>query len=55
MVMANRPSLGRFTSKGSRVRAHFTDATNRGIVNFVMRDVDVITKHSAVRYWEVES
>lgn len=49
------PHMGTFNREGSKVRSYFTDATNQGVVNFVMWDIDIITKHVAVRYWEVES
>ena len=54
-TLISTPHMGTFTRKGSKVRSYFTDATNQGVVNFVMWDIDVITKHTAVRYWEVES
>ena len=32
-----------------------TDATSTGVVNFVVWDVDLITKQVELKYWEVES
>lgn len=54
-TLISTPHMGSFTREGSKVRSYFTDATNQGVVNFVMWDIDIITKHVAVRYWEVES
>lgn len=54
-TLISTPHMGTFTREGSKVRSYFTDATNQGVVNFVMWDIDIITKHVAVRYWEVES
>lgn len=54
-TLISTPHMGTFTRKGSKVRSYFTDATNQGVVNFVIWDIDVITKQTAVRYWEVES
>jgi len=47
--------MGTFTRHGSKACSYFTDATNQGIVNFVIWDIDIITKTVAVRYWEVKS
>ena len=54
-TLISTPHMGTFTREGSKVRSYFTDATNQGVVNFVMWDIDIITKHVAVRYWEVKS
>lgn len=54
-TLISTPHMGTFTREGSKVRSYFTDATNQGVVNFVMWDIDINTKHVAVRYWEVES
>ena len=54
-TLISTPHMGTFTREGSHVRSYFTDATNQGIVNLVMWDIDVISKHVAVKYWEVGS
>jgi len=47
--------MGTFTRDGSSVTSYFSDATNQGVVNFVIWDIDILTKAVAVRYWEVKS
>ena len=40
------PHHGTFTREGSKIQIYFTDATNTGVVNFVIWDADVLTKDS---------
>jgi hypothetical protein len=54
-TLISTPHMGTFIRDGSKAKSYFTDATNQGVVNFVMWDIDIITKHVAVRYWEVKS
>ncbi len=53
--MVVTPLRGTFTRSGSTIQIYFTDATNTGVVNFVVWDADVLTKKVAVKYWEVKS
>ena len=53
MVMT--PHYGTFTRSGSSIQIYFTDATNTGVVNFVVWEVDVLTKEVNLKYWEVNS
>ena len=53
MVMT--PHNGTFTRSGTSIQIYFTDATRTGVVNFVVWDVDLITKQVELKYWEVES
>ena len=53
--LVSTPHMGTFTRVGSKVNSYFTDATNHGVVNFVIWDIDILTKAVAVKYWEVKS
>ncbi len=53
--MVVTPHYGTFTRSGSSVRIYFTDATNTGVVNFVVWELDVLTKEVNLKYWEVNS
>ena len=53
--MVVTPHQGTFTRSGSSIQIYFTDATNTGVVNFVVWDADVLTKEVTVKYWEVMS
>ena len=53
--MVVTPHHGTFTRSGSSIQIYFTDATNTGVVNFVVWDADVLTKEVTVKYWEVKS
>ena len=53
--MVITPHSGTFTRNGSSLQIFFTDATNTGVVNFVIWDVDVLSKKVGLRYWEVQS
>ena len=54
-TLISTPHMGTFTRDGSKVCSYFTDATNQGVVNFVMWDIDILAKTVAVRYWEVKT
>ena len=51
--LVSTPHMGTFTRDGSKVSSYFTDATNHGVVNFVIWDDDILSKAGSVRYWEV--
>ena len=53
--MVITPHSGTFTRSGSSIQIFFTDATNTGVVNFVIWDVDVLSKKVGLKYWEVKS
>jgi hypothetical protein len=53
--MVITPHHGTFTRSGSTIQIYFTDATNTGVVNFVVWDADVLTKKVDLKYWEVKS
>ena len=53
--MVVTPHYGTFTRSGSSIQIYFTDATNTGVVNFVVWQVDVLTKEVNLKYWEVKS
>ena len=54
-TLISTPHMGTFTRDGSKVCSYFSDATNQGVVNFVMWDIDILAKTAAVRYWEVKA
>jgi hypothetical protein len=53
--MVVTPHHGTFTRNGSSLQIYFTDATNTGVVNFVVWNADVLTKKVSLKYWEVKS
>ena len=53
--MVVTPHYGTFTRSGTSIQIYFTDATNTGVVNFVVWNADVITKQVSLKYWEVKS
>ena len=53
MVMT--PHNGTFTRSGTSIQIYFTAATSTGVVNFVVWDVDLLTKQVGLKYWEVKS
>lgn len=53
--MVTTPHHGTFTRSGSAIQIYFTDATNTGVVNFVVWDADILTKKVALSYREVKS
>lgn len=48
------PLRGTFKRKESNIRLFFTDAVNNGAVNFVIWDIDILSKSVAVKYWEID-
>ena len=48
------PHRGTFTREGSSLRIYFSDAVNNGAVNFVIWDVDILSKKVHVKYWELK-
>ena len=54
-TLISTPHMGTFTRAGSQVHSYFTDATNQGIVNFVVWDIDILAKTVAVKYWQVKT
>lgn len=53
--MVVTPHHGTFTRSGSSIQIYFTDATNNGVVNFVVWDADVLSKKVSLKYWEIKS
>ena len=53
--MVITPHHGTFTRSGPTIQIYFTDATNTGVVNFVVWDADILTKKVSLQYWEVKS
>ncbi len=49
------PHQGTFTRQGSSLRVYFTDAVDNGAVNFVMWDVNILSKEVDVKYWEINA
>ena len=47
------PHQGTFTRQGPSLQIYFTDAVDNGAVNFVMWDVNILSKDVDVKYWEV--
>jgi hypothetical protein len=47
--------MGTFTREQSKVREYFTDAVNNGAINFVIWDIDLLSKHVDVSYWEIKA
>ena len=50
----NTPHQGTFTSQGSSIQIYFTDAVDNGAVNFVIWDVNILSKDVVVKYWEIK-
>ncbi len=47
------PHMGTFRRDGNKVTAFFTDAVNTGEMNFVVWDIDILTKKVGVKYFTV--
>ncbi len=54
-TLISTPHRGTFVRSESTLRTFFTDAVNTGAVNFVIWDIDILTKHVKVSYWEIVS
>ena len=52
-TLITTPHRGTFLRSESSLRTFFTDAVNTGAVNFVIWDIDILTKHVKVSYWEI--
>ncbi len=48
------PHMGTFKRSNSKIKVFFTDAVNNGVVNFVIWDIDIISKAVDVKYWEID-
>ena len=47
--------MGTFRREQSNVYVYFADACNNGAVNFVMLNVDILTKEVDLKFWEIRS
>ncbi|MBT7561598.1 hypothetical protein PQY67_04745 [Pseudomonadales bacterium] len=47
------PHQGTYKRNGSSLQIYFTDAVDNGAVNFVMWDVNILSKDVDVKYWEI--
>ena len=47
------PHQGTYKRNGSSFQIYFTDAVDNGAVNFVMWDVNILSKDVDVKYWEI--
>ena len=54
-TLITTPHRGTFVRDSSTLRTYFTDAVNTGAVNFVIWDIDILSKHVKVSYWEIKS
>ncbi|MDG2250890.1 MAG: hypothetical protein P8N11_08640 [Gammaproteobacteria bacterium] len=54
-TLISTPHMGTFTREQSKVREYFTDAVNNGAINFVIWDIDLLSKHVDVSYWEIKA
>ena len=52
-TLITTPHRGTFKREKSKIKLFFTDAINNGAVNFVRWDIDLLSKHVSVKYWEV--
>lgn len=52
-TLITTPHRGTFKREKSKIKLFFTDAVNNGAVNFVMWDIDLLSKNVNVKYWEV--
>ena len=48
------PNRGTFKRNKSNIRLFFTDAVNNGAVNFVIWNIDILSKSVEVKYWEID-
>ena len=47
------PHMGTFKRNNSKIKVFFTDAVNNGVVNFIIWDIDILSKAVDVKYWEI--
>jgi hypothetical protein len=52
-TLISTPHMGTFTRAQAKLRVYFTDACNNGAVNYVLWDIDILTKEVDVCFWEV--
>ena len=45
--------MGTFRREQSNVHVYFADACNNGAVNFVILNIDILTKDVDLKFWEV--
>lgn len=54
-TLISTPLMATFRRDQSNVHVYFADACNNGAVNFVMLNVDILTKEVDLKFWEVRS
>ena len=54
-TLITTPHRGTFKRNKSAIKLFFTDAVDNGAVNFVVWDIDILSKNVNVSYWEIES
>ena len=54
-TLITAPLRGTFKRDKSNIKLFFTDAVNNGAVNFVIWDIDLLSKNVQVSYWEIIS
>ena len=54
MVLLLPVLTGTFKRNNSKIKVFFTDAVNNGVVNFVIWDIDILSKAVDVKYWEID-
>ncbi|MAV33093.1 MAG: hypothetical protein CL926_09340 [Deltaproteobacteria bacterium] len=54
-TLISTPHMGTFRREQSNVYVYFADACNNGAVNFVMLNVDILTKEVDLKFWEIRS
>tara|TARA_B110000238_G_scaffold32099_1_gene32697 strand:+ start:270 stop:641 length:372 start_codon:yes stop_codon:yes gene_type:complete len=52
-TLINTPHMGTCRRDQSNVHVYFTDACNNGAVNFVILDVNILTKYVDLKFWEI--
>ena len=52
-TLISTPHMGTFRREQSKAHVYFTDACNNGAVNFVILEVDVVTKDVDLKFWEI--
>lgn len=54
-TLITAPHRGTFKRNKSAIKLFFTDAVDNGAVNFVVWNIDILSKNVDVSYWEIES
>ena len=52
-TLISTPHMGTFRREQSNAHVYFTDACNNGAVNFVILDVNILTKDVDLKFWEI--